>query len=193
MIPKLSFIRSAFILFFCLTIFTACTGEWRHYPASAGPQSYVPLAIHSGDVLSVDIYGESDLSRDYPVLATGHIAMPLAGHIAVTGMDTATAAKAIEAALQNGYLVNPAVTVTLARTRSFSIVGEILKPGAYPYKDGMTALEAVATGGGFSYRANQNRFDIVRKGAAGNEELIEAGLSTPIRSGDVVRVRERFF
>jgi len=46
--------------------------------------------------------------------------------------------------------------------RPIFVLGEVNRPGQYPYQPGMTAVTAVAVGGGFTYRAVQKSFSVVR-------------------------------
>ena len=71
-------------------------------------------------------------------------------------------------------------------------MGEVMSTGEYPFKDGLTVLAAVANAGGFTYRARQEDFDIIRKNTNSEEHLVGT-LSTPLKAGDIIRVRERFF
>ena len=54
------------------------------------------------------------------------------------------------------------------------------------------ALSAVAIAGGFSYRANQNTVHVTRKQG---DRLVELDLPTgaPVRPGDTILVKERYF
>ncbi len=70
----------------------------------------------------------------------------------------------------------------------FYIYGEVTKPGEYPYASGMRVMSAVATAGGFTYRANEGYVVVTRNG-----EQHRALLNTPIQPDDVIRVPERYF
>lgn len=173
---------------------TACTGAWDHYPENTQSSHVMPQTIANDDSLMITVYGEESLSGEFPVTPTGSITMPLIGDIAVSGLTPQTAAEHIQNAYKQGYLVNPDVTVTVVKTQSFSILGEVLQAGEYPYKNDMTVLQAVAKAEGFSYRANQGQFDIIRKLPDGSEiRMDDALLSTRLHPGDTIRVRERFF
>lgn len=190
-----------YLFVMAITFFTlsACADRWDGYvPVDMAVNSDAPVPVESviatGDVIAVHVYGESDLSGEYSVTETGHVVMPLGGNILVAGLTPLQAADAVTNALQSGgYLVDPAVTVTAALERHYSIVGEVMQAGEYAYRDGMSVLDAVAKGGGFTYRANEDDFEIIRKDKNGKAHMIQAGLATPVGAGDVIRVRERFF
>jgi polysaccharide export outer membrane protein len=185
-----------YLLTILLTVFmlSACSGEWSSYPAEEAALPSALGHIHTSDVLSVQVFEEPNLTGDYTVDQMGIITMPLIGSVDVLGRDVNSVSQSIEQALKDGgYLVRPDVTVALTQERRILVTGEVLSAGEYMYRDGMTVLDAVAMAGGFSYRANQSSFDIVRKISNGSEKVIKAGLATKIMPNDVIRVRERFF
>ena len=75
--------------------------------------------------------------------------------------------------------------------RSFYIMGEVNTPGSYPYRSGLTVLNAAALAGGFTYRADEDDIEISR--GDGTATLYEAPPNAAIRPGDVIRVKERLF
>jgi len=156
-----------------------------------GSAGYV-YRLDSGDKVQVTVYGEPDLSGPYDVDGSGFIRLPLVGQIQAAGLTLKEFEAAAEAKLSVKYLVNPKVSAEVTNYRPFSILGEVNKPGEYPYEDGMTALNAVALGGGFTYRADQDYVYLRRKGSA-VEEKMPANEKTLVFPGDTVRVDERIF
>jgi polysaccharide export outer membrane protein len=71
-------------------------------------------------------------------------------------------------------------------------VGEVQKPGSYPYVTDMNVLNAVATAGGQTYRANMGRFYIKRQ-VDGQVVRVSATQESRLQPGDTVVVRERYF
>ena len=71
-------------------------------------------------------------------------------------------------------------------------MGEVGKPGSYPYVNGMTVLNAVALAGGYTYRASKHSIVVVR---ANDPEKKEADIdeTASVLPWDVIRVPERFF
>jgi len=59
---------------------------------------------------------------------------------------------------------NPKVTISLLTYRPFYIYGEVTKPGAFPFASGMQVASAIATAGGFTYRAEEDYVLITPKG-----------------------------
>jgi protein involved in polysaccharide export with SLBB domain len=86
-----------------------------------------------------------------------------------------------------------AVSVELLTFRPFYIVGEVKVPGSYSYVPGMTVLNAVAIGGGYTYRARETNFIVRRPSGDGRVTQLAATADTPLLPGDIVTVRERYF
>jgi protein involved in polysaccharide export with SLBB domain len=148
--------------------------------------------LGSGDRLRVTVFNEDDLSGEYQVTGSGSISMPLIGDIPAKGRTLSDLEDAVEAALRNGYLRSPQVSAEVLNFRPYYILGEVKNPAEYPYQEGLTVMNAIATAGGFSYRANKNV--VVIKTADGNQEQrIELRPDTPVLPGDTIRVLERFF
>lgn len=149
--------------------------------------------LGAGDKVRVVVLADPDFNGEYEVDATGNISARMIGRMSVLGMTTAE----LEAALtqryrEGGYLRNPRLTVELVSARPFFILGEIAKPGSYPYVAGLTVAQAVAIAGGYTRRASTSRIKIKRFGSAANTEESVTEDST-IDPGDIVRVPERFF
>jgi len=148
--------------------------------------------LGSGDRLRVKVFNEEDLSGEYQVTGSGLISMPLIGDIRVAGRTISELEDAVEAELRDGYLRSPQVSAEVLNFRPYYILGEVRNPAEYPYQEGLTVMNAIATAGGFSYRANQKV--VVIKTADSNEEMrIELRPDTPVLPGDTIRVLERFF
>ena len=106
-----------------------------------------------GDKVHVTVYGEGDLSGDFEVSGSGRIAFPLIGDVTAAGLTAPGLGEDLTKKLAGGYLLNPRVSVEVVTYRPFYIIGEVNKPGSYPYTDGMTAMNAIGLGGGFTPRA----------------------------------------
>ncbi len=157
--------------------------------ASTNPGDYI---LGSGDKLRVTTFGEQDLSGEFEVGSTGKVSMPLIGDITVTGQTVSQVGRSIEEKLRSGYLRDPKVNIDVLNYRPFFILGEVIKPGSYPYVNGMTVVNAVAMAGGYTYRADKDGVTIEHAGSQAKKEqkIDETGTVMP---GDIVRVPERFF
>lgn len=142
-----------------------------------------------GDALRVTVWGEDDLSGAFTVDGAGRVALPLIGSVEVGGLDTAAAEGAITARFADGFLKHPRVSVEVTNYRPFYILGEVQKPGAYPFRSGLTVMGAVAVGGGFTYRADEDDIEIKR----GEREPADVPMDATVLPGDVINVKQRFF
>lgn len=186
-----------------LVFVTACTdGPRTNAPSPAAqattadgvplpPDANVDYRLGSGDRLRVIVFGESDLSGEFDVSGSGKVALPLIGQVHGEGLTLSEFEDSVEKKLQEGYLTNPRVSVEVLNYRPFYIYGEVGEPGQYPYRSGMTALNAIAVAGGYTYRASQDRLYITR--GEGDEVEYPASQAVKVLPGDVVRVPERFF
>lgn len=76
----------------------------------AGAQEYT---IRPGDVLNITVWGQDDLSKEYPVDDDGFVPFPLLGRVKASGLTPKRFAASLTEALQKDYLVNPQVLVSV--------------------------------------------------------------------------------
>ncbi len=145
-----------------------------------------------GDTVTVTVFNEEQISGEYKIDTEGEIDLPLAGNIKLTGLTVKEAKDRLENILQEGYLIDPDVSLGVESFRPFYILGEVGAPGAYAYESGITVLKAAALAGGFTYRAENRTFKIVRKGKD-ESEVIPADIHAPVFPGDTIYVSERLF
>jgi polysaccharide export outer membrane protein len=84
------------------------------------------------------------------------------------------------------------VTAEIISFRPVYVLGEVARPGQYPYSEGMTMYALIAQAGGFSYRANHKRAYVRHDGQTA-EQMLDIESSTPIMPGDTVRIGQRIF
>lgn len=149
--------------------------------------------INAGDEIRIIIFEEKELSGNLKVNDVGAIAMPLLGDVKVEGLTSGQIAALIAHKLEDGFLRNAKVTVSVVSKQPFYILGEVRDPGDYDYNRSMTVLSAVAMAGGFTYRARKNEVEIMRR--FGNETIVikEVPVEEEIIPGDIIVVKERFF
>jgi polysaccharide export outer membrane protein len=161
-------------------------------PRPGDAQDASAYRLGTGDKIRVTVFGEKDLSGDFDVNDQGVVALPLIGPTKLAGKTISEAETQITASYGKDYLVNPRVNVEVLNYRPFFILGEVQKPGSYPYVNGMTVVNAVALAGGYTPRAKRDHIMVKRaaKAGAGEQEVSEDAAILP---GDVIRVPERFF
>lgn len=152
-------------------------------------QEYV---LGAGDRVRLTVFGEKDISGTYDVSSTGVIALPLIGDVPAAGQSISVFEKAVRSKLAQGYLRDPRVSAQVVNYRPFFILGEVAKPGSYPYMNGMTILNAVALAGGYTYRADKNDMTITRANDS-KRAPVDVSETEIVMPGDIIRVPERFF
>ena len=177
-------------------------------PSGAGAQPPAPLGAATAqlsaapapldyklgvaDKVRILVFNEPNLTGEYLVNANGSISFPLIGDVEAAGRTATEIRDQITAKLADGYLRSPQVSIDILSFRPFYILGEVNKPGEYPYVTGLTVMNAVATANGFTYRADQRHVFIKR-----TEDTKEKEYNLPgdivLQPGDTVRIRERFF
>ena len=163
--------------------------------AKLGTDNPVPVASANGtmigndhyligneDVLAINVWKEPDVSRMVPVRSDGKISLPLIGEVQATGKTP----KELEGEIAKGlrdYISEPEVTVIVQETKSrrFSILGQVQRPGSYLLNGDMRVLDAIAIAGGFRDFAKVKNIRILRQQAEGKQ------ISLPFNYKDVVK------
>jgi polysaccharide export outer membrane protein len=139
----------------------------------------------------VIVFGQDNLSRLYAIDTSGSIALPLIGPIRARGLTTAQLANNIANELKQKYVKDPKVSVEVETYRPFFILGEVNKPGQYPYVNAMTVKAAVAIAEGYTERAKQRMVRLTRKFGVMSTVMVPPDY--PVQPGDTIYVMERFF
>jgi polysaccharide biosynthesis/export protein len=143
------------------------------------------------DQVRITVFNEAELTGQYVVGSQGTIAYPLVGSIRAGGLTVPEFTEALQAALAE-FVRSPSVSVEVVNYRPFFILGEVARPGTYPYSANLTVPNAVATAGGFTYRANRARV-FIRHANESVERAYRLTVTTPVMPGDTVRIGERIF
>jgi polysaccharide export outer membrane protein len=169
--------------------------------AFADPPGPAPAAVSTApsdyklgvaDKVRVLVYNEPNLSGEFNVNANGSLAFPLIGEVQASGRTATEISAEIVKRLADGYLRDPQVSIDILTFRPFYILGEVNKPGEYPYETGLTVGKAVATANGYTYRADKKRVYLKRIGED-KETVYPMSADTLVQPGDTIRIGERFF
>ena len=155
-------------------------------------QSIGAYTLGNGDQLRITVFGQQDLSGQFEVDGTGSISMPLIGQVEALGLTTRELEQEIASKLEGDYVLNPRVSAEVINYRPFYILGEVNRPGEYPYTSGLTVMNAVAAAGGYTYRANK-KVIYIKNVDSSQEQAFELTTSTVVRPGDTLRIGERIF
>lgn len=183
------------ILLFCLAIVATLGGCANDIsstsPATAAASDYI-YRLGADDRVRITVYGEPTLSGEYAVNTEGQISFPLVGMVKAGGLTLSELTTQLTAALGKGYFKDPHLVVDMVAYRPIYVLGEVNKAGQYPYVAGMTVLGAVASAGGFTYRANQKTV-MIRHNGRPSEVLTSLTANLIVYPGDTIRIRERHF
>lgn len=167
-------------------------------PASAAAEAasaYIPPPIYTlgpGDQLSLIVLDEPQFTAIFTIAADGTLSLPWLGEVPANGRTVGQLRADIEARLKAGYIVNPGVSLQVTTCRPFFVLGEVNKPGQYPFVFGLSARAAIATAGGFSYRAKMSQI-YVRHAGEEKEWTMPVTPASKIYPGDTIRVAESWF
>jgi polysaccharide export outer membrane protein len=136
--------------------------------ASGASQKAAPAAdpnyvIGGQDVLDISVWKEPEVSRVVPVRPDGKISLPLLNDVQAAGLTPAVLAAQITDSLKK-YVTNPQVTVivTTINSQRVYLLGEVTRAGAFPMIPGMTVLQAISSGGGFTQYARTKGIYVLR-------------------------------
>jgi polysaccharide export outer membrane protein len=143
--------------------------------------------IGPGDILSVIVWRNPDLSMSVPVRPDGKMSLPLVEDLVAAGKDSTVLAREVERALSK-YVRDPVVTIVVtqfggASSEQVRVVGQAAKPQALPYRESMTLLDVMIAVGGITEFADGNRSNILRT-SEGNK-LYRVRLDDLLRKGDI--------
>ena len=160
------------------------------------PAQKAGYALGPSDQIRVITYNEPQLTNSFTVGDNGSIAFPLIGVVQVAGMTADDVADTLSKSLVDKKLLRePSVSVQIIQYRPIFVLGEVSRPGQYPYQPGMTMLSGVALAGGFTYRAITGYAGDVRNQGEPAGRAVEGKIdrAAPLQPGDVVTIYERYF
>ncbi|RMH59176.1 MAG: hypothetical protein D6678_08180 [Zetaproteobacteria bacterium] len=149
------------------------------------------FVLGKGDVLSLSVYGEPDLTvKGIPVRPDGKVAFPLIGDVQVEGKTVDQVSKEVTRRLRE-YLRTPKVAIMVEQfnSLSYTIAGEVTKPGVYPLKGDVTLTQAFAMAGGLkqgSFRSTTVELaDLTHTFLARNGKILPIDFERLLRQGDI--------
>lgn len=136
------------------------------------------------DLIDVDVYSEEDLHKPARLGSDGTVLLPLIGSVKVGGLTVAEATDLIAKRYGNGFVKNPSVLITVLQYRksTFSILGQVLRPGSYEIPEGshVSIVEAVSMASGYTATAAQNSVTVKR--------VVDGKVTTfKVRAGDMAQ------
>lgn len=160
--------------------------------AQTDSNSMTQYQLGAGDVISISVYGEPELSIKTRLPDVGTINYPFLGEIKLVGLTLDQVERKIYDGLLGDYLISPSISVNIVEYRPFFIDGAVKKPGGYPYQPGLTVNKAAALAGGYTDRADKQEIQIVRV-VNGNATTMKVKIGDMIQPGDIVTVANGYF
>jgi len=165
--------------------------------------------IGPGDVVTITVWGQPDLSRDYTVDPDGFTPFPLINRVKAGGLTARELAANLVAILGKDYLVDPQVIVSVKEylSQKVTILGETARPGVFYLTGPTTLVDILSRAGWLSKSAGRQILLVREQPAAGpgahtgaatiqriNIDDIQAGnaaKNVPIQAGDTLFVTSR--
>jgi len=141
--------------------------------------------IEQGDVLNILVQPAEELSRETIVLQDGTIDFPLIGSVKAKGLTAKELSKVIEQGLAL-YVTKPSVSVRVKyfSRRQVFVMGEVLRPGAYEYRDKLRLFDLITIAGGFTQFSGTKNIK-VHRGEPQDRKTINVDLDEILKSGDL--------
>lgn len=201
---RLRVFRRMGLLAVVLTLTSCASGAARPPPATQVPPVDDGVdVLGRGDLIEVKVFREPDLDGIFRVGAAGDIDFPLIGRVEVNGKLPEEVAETIRTRLSGDYLKDPQVTVLVReqKSRNVLVFGQVSRSGTFPFRTGMTIIEAITSAGGFAELAAPNRTRVTRV-VKGQKQVFEvpagdigSGQATNfyLQPGDIIYVPEAIF
>ena len=186
------FVRGLLLLILGAGVLAGCGAATP--PLASDPYAVPEYRLAADDELRIIVFGEDTLSKVYTVTSAGDIAFPLLGDVKAAGLTANELNAFLTEKLSDGYLNNPRINIEVTKFRPFYVLGEVSRSGQFNYRPELTALQAIALAGGYTYRADRKRIFIRRAGQEREFTYeLNQGRAIYINPGDTIRVGERFF
>ncbi|HEY3703626.1 MAG TPA: SLBB domain-containing protein [Terracidiphilus sp.] len=151
--------------------------------ALAGAVPMAPMAgpIVAGEILDVAEYHTQEFRSSVRVSEAGTVMLPMVGAVKVAGLDESAAALAIAHALvAQGMLLHPQVTVMVTAYvgQDVTVLGEVGRPGVYPYGPHHRLLDLISAASGINVTAG-GLVDITHRDRPGDPQMLTLDFNQP--------------
>lgn len=123
------------------------------------------LPLGPGDKLNLTVYyGSKSIQAQYTLDPSGMISVQFIGAVQAGGKTLPEVRKDIKTRLEDGYLNEPIVELTLVELNSLTVAvsGMVAKTGTVKFTPGMSIVDVIALSGGFTPMARKNLVRVVR-------------------------------
>lgn len=176
-------------------VLAAAAGFWA-CAAAAGPQHPTPVAtagtagaasttdgaaersrldyrLQPGDIVSISVWKEKDLSTEALVRPDGGLSFPLVGDIVAEGRTIAQVRQALDERLKP-YIPDPVVSVAIKAIggNHVYVIGKVNRPGEFDFSQPIDVMQALSLAGGTTPFAELNHIVILQRDNEGVEHAI---------------------
>jgi len=160
--------------------------------------------VGPGDVFTLEVVGEKELPREYQVASDGSVDIPYLQTVQVAGLEPQEVARLVRKLLMEKQIrSDPSVVVQVKEynSRRVTLMGQVAKPGTFPFTTGLTLIQALSQAGGLTGIANLDRVNLTRRTNGGSRTVVISigsimegrSADIPLQSGDRIFVHERIF
>jgi polysaccharide export outer membrane protein len=149
----------------------------------------------AGGSTPVSIAGQG---QTYQVEEDGTVALPVIGHVPITGLTRSEAQKKVEGLYKDSLLVSPIIELKIINLK-VTLLGEVKAQGNFPLvKDKTTLIELIGEAGGLTDKANETNIKIIR-GDEKTPKVIIANLNdiksindpnNVLQNGDIIYIAQ---
>jgi polysaccharide export outer membrane protein len=119
--------------------------------------------IGPGDMLSVRVFNQDQMSARERVRSDGKVGLPFLNDVAAAGFTPRALAAQLQTRLRD-FINNPVVTVNVEEPRGIpiTVAGEVIKPGLYSAEPGSGVLQGLILAGGLTEYGGRDRIYVIR-------------------------------
>jgi len=161
------------------------------------PDGYI---LGAGDVIIIDVWGQSQMSYELTVSVNGNIDIPLAGPVYVAGITISDARNRILAKLKNiygdlGNTTTASIHTGTLRTISVNVMGEVFAPGTYTVSGAASLFNVLYLSGGPTYNGSFRNIQLIRNGkVVATLDVYDfllnynSEVNVPLYNGDIIMI-----
>jgi polysaccharide biosynthesis/export protein len=152
----------------CAWFSFGCAGGGSYVWVKDYPEQPLPMdkntVLIAGDVISIRVYQQPDMSTKTRVRNDGKVSMPLLNDVDAAGQTPAAFAQSLQVRLKQ-FMNAPVVTVSLddPRPNTIPVTGEVTRPGVFQLDPGAGILTALASAGGLTPFASWSKIYVIRQ------------------------------
>ena len=153
-----------------LSVSLGCAGSGMPHPQEPPPMDKAEYLLGAGDLLTIRVWKNTELSVEAPVRPDGKISSPLLDDVQAEGL-TALELKEVITRDLGEYISNPDVTVVVRQVnKRIHVLGEVGRKGPQMLSSDVRVTDAISAAGGFGTFADKKRVKVIRRQEGGEVE-----------------------